>query len=515
MKYFFAALLSLFLNDTLKAQTPPSFVLSGFSSNLVQFTENNIYFNGLSGLVKTDYSGNVIWAKPYVGWRMVVEDDVIYTWDYRNVYKLDTIVNYIWSKEIPYRMCSMWTDTSWIQDVIVDHNRIYVSTLQCPPQGSVDHCKVGVITMDTSGTVVNAWCDPYGLYSIWGVNTGCKSSSRGAFLSWKTTTGIFDQSFIARLDSSGNFDFFSQVQDYFYGDYNEVAGILPLPDSTYFIINNVTPIMTWPNMKTIVARMNENGTVIWQKEFRSASTGYQYLQFIYATTDGFGNIYIIGVVNEDSFCIIKIDLYGNQLFSKLWKYPSPSLGTLHFPNYISNINQMHYKDGNLYCYARNGALNESAILVFDTAFSISCYLPDTIYADSIFNSIPTQRTFTQFPTSSVVLTSDSLPMGTAIVPNVIYPCTQVQISEFPSLDQSLIVWPNPVFNEMHLKFTSGNDEMQQHFRFMLCNSMGAIVFEDEITSHEKSIDMDAFPAGLYFIIYFNKYEHRLKPILKF
>ncbi|MBK9523861.1 MAG: hypothetical protein IPO39_03720 [Bacteroidetes bacterium] len=203
------------------------------------------------------------------------------------------------------------------------------------------------------------------------------------------------------------------------------------------------------------------------KEFRSASTGYQYLQFIYATTDGFGNIYIIGVVNEDSFCIIKIDLYGNQLFSKLWKYPSPSLGTLHFPNYISNINQMHYKDGNLYCYARNGALNESAILVFDTAFSISCYLPDTIYADSIFNSIPTQRTFTQFPTSSVVLTSDSLPMGTAIVPNVIYPCTQVQISEFPSLDQSLIVWPNPVFNEMHLKFTSGNDEMQQHFRFML------------------------------------------------
>ncbi|MBK9523863.1 MAG: hypothetical protein IPO39_03730 [Bacteroidetes bacterium] len=62
MKYFFAALLSLFLNDTLKAQTPPSFVLSGFSSNLVQFTENNIYFNGLSGLVKTDYSGNVIWA---------------------------------------------------------------------------------------------------------------------------------------------------------------------------------------------------------------------------------------------------------------------------------------------------------------------------------------------------------------------------------------------------------------------------------------------------------------------
>lgn len=181
------------------------------------------------------------------------------------------------------------------------------------------------------GNVVNAWCDPYGLYSIWGVNTGCKSSSRGAFLSWKTTTGIFDQSFIARLDSSGNFDFFSQVQDYFYGDYNEVAGILPLPDSTYFIINNVTPIMTWPNMKTIVARMNENGTVIWQKEFRSASTGYQYLQFIYATTDGFGNIYIIGVVNEDSFCIIKIDLYGNQLFSKLWKYPSPSLGTLHFP----------------------------------------------------------------------------------------------------------------------------------------------------------------------------------------
>ncbi|MBK6840600.1 MAG: hypothetical protein IPG90_21740 [Bacteroidetes bacterium] len=38
---------------------------------------------------------------------------------------------------------------------------------------------------------------------------------------------------------------------------------------------------------------------------------------IYATTDGFGNIYIIGVVNEDSFCITKIDLYCNQLFSKL------------------------------------------------------------------------------------------------------------------------------------------------------------------------------------------------------
>ncbi|MBK9523862.1 MAG: hypothetical protein IPO39_03725 [Bacteroidetes bacterium] len=98
--------------------------------------------------------------------------------------------NYIWSKEIPYRMCSMRTDTSWIQDVIVDHNRIYVSTLQCPPQGSVDHCKVGVITMDTSGTVVNAWCDPYGLYSIWGVNTGCKSSSRELFCPGKQQPGF-------------------------------------------------------------------------------------------------------------------------------------------------------------------------------------------------------------------------------------------------------------------------------------------------------------------------------------
>lgn len=87
MKYFTTAIFFfIFSINYLIAQTPPSFVLSGFSSNLVQFTENNIYFNGLSGLVKTDYSGNVIWAKPYVGWRMVVEDDVIYTWDYRNVY---------------------------------------------------------------------------------------------------------------------------------------------------------------------------------------------------------------------------------------------------------------------------------------------------------------------------------------------------------------------------------------------------------------------------------------------
>ncbi|MBK7852128.1 MAG: hypothetical protein IPJ66_13630 [Bacteroidetes bacterium] len=67
MKYFFTTFLFLFLIGALKAQTPPSFVLRGYSSDMVQFTEDNIYFNGYSGLVKTDYSGNVVWLKQYCG----------------------------------------------------------------------------------------------------------------------------------------------------------------------------------------------------------------------------------------------------------------------------------------------------------------------------------------------------------------------------------------------------------------------------------------------------------------
>lgn len=51
-----------------------------------------------------------------------------------------------------------------------------------PPFTSSDHCKLSLITLDTAGVVLDAWCDDRGTYWIYNIGHGVPSLHRVLFL---------------------------------------------------------------------------------------------------------------------------------------------------------------------------------------------------------------------------------------------------------------------------------------------------------------------------------------------
>lgn len=513
MKYFFTTFLFLFLIGALKAQTPPSFVLRGYSSDMVQFTEDNIYFNGYSGLVKTDYSGNVVWLKQYCGSRFIVQDNAIYLLNSRSIVKLDTAGNNIWVKEIPFLVCPMWSDTSFVWDVIVDHDRMYLSTMQCPPFTSSDHCKLSLITLDTAGVVLDAWCDDRGTYWIYNIGHGVPSLHRGAFLVWNKTSGIYDQSIVTKLDSNGNHDSQFQDHEYMNSSYNMIDGILTFPDSTYLVINNASGTPGSFFAKVVCSKMDDTGNLIWNRELTTGPGMSSFVQVYLAAIDSSNEIYMLGIT--DSLCpsIIKMDSAGNILFVKKWFYESPTLGALRFAEH--GLNQMHYKNGNLYCYAHYGTQNESAIMVLDTGLVLSCFKPDISYNVSSNATPDLPDSIVQLPHISVSLTPDSLPAGLGPATFVTNLCNLVQVPLLNEIKMDMNIWPNPFMNDLHLNHQIHEDKRATPLNIEIYNSIGSLFLKQTVVQADDIIlHLEELPNGYYVLKCSDDRNLFVSPIVK-
>ena len=91
--------------------------------------------------------------------------------------------------------------------------------------------------------------------------------------------------------------------------------------------------------------------------------------------------------------------------------------------------------------------------------------------------------------------------------NTVYLGPSVSIEETTPQDETLVVYPNPVSNQLTLR-----GEGIQSVR--LITVTGACVFEESVKCNELVIDMAALPQGVYFLSVLSEEEIRVKKVVK-
>ena len=91
--------------------------------------------------------------------------------------------------------------------------------------------------------------------------------------------------------------------------------------------------------------------------------------------------------------------------------------------------------------------------------------------------------------------------------NTVYLGPSVGIEETSTTEQALVVYPNPVSDQLTLK-----GEGIQHVRLIAVT--GASVYESAVMQDEVKIDMTNLPQGLYFLMVQSENETVVKKVVK-
>jgi hypothetical protein len=491
--YFLLTFL-LILNWDLVAQSPYEFYLApAFNTTKCEFTNDAIFFYGSTAIVKTDYFGNIIWSKYSNAFsRLIIKDESVYASDGINIYKFDTAGNAIWKKNFSAPVNPVNVNSNVISDFIYDGRKLFLSVKQLSSQIPFDPITQAIITLDTSGNIINAVSDT--AFPLLESRIGSGSLKGGGWLALYDLSGMAHGSSLVRIDSSGNFLQTGSTLE-FGGAITEIQEIIPMADSTYFVVCNENG----PSASFTAAKIREDGSIVWTNNYRVDVTPTHAYYF---TSDSLNNIYILGyaTLRWDFIPIaIKLNSSGDVVISKSWSYSSYGSGKITFGNGNAYFfNGMHFKDNSIYCIGALTSIGSStAILAFDTLFNNSCYTPDSNI--NLNKSIGGGWGFIpaplpQFPYTALNsifnISSSNLPVKHDL-------CILLKSENNFSPKEFVSVSPNPFISSLLIEFARPSKEKGE---LKIINALGEVLIKKELFLENQTLNLQEIPSGIYFFV---------------
>jgi len=507
MKKIITCLVFLLFHYLSGAQSPSSFYLDEITTGgAAVYTPDNIYFENNTKLIKTDYQGNVIWSKDDMPRNPIFQGDVFYGYSYigNNFYisKCDTSGNYIWTKDISQTVCPLVSNHyNTMRGMFVNQDRIYITSGQYSSSMGYDGSNA-LVALDTSGNVVNSWCDP----SVWPMTltyiaTGYPSFLPGGWISF-TSGGVGQEITLVKIDHNGAINTSVPAIQIDMGISVFIDQILMLHDSTYLAVCRIdnNQMGNFHDDFFGLSKFTENGSVLWQKVYQTqGDTGVGCSG---AVEDSLGNIYVIGGLfnyTYRSMLALKLDQNGDVSFAKEW---NDSSITIPLEQY-----RLTLKDNHLCCGAHyiNGAQKHEGMIVFDTLFS-SCFMngvpynlmpgPNPIYYSTwqLYNPIAYATIpYTLTPTNLL----PSFPIDLCSV-----------LTEVPKMKSAseINLYPNPFESSIVL------DENYKAY-VKIFDLTGKQVFEKHLQG-KSEIDLGFLPRGIYQLTYFTESKTMNRKIVK-
>jgi hypothetical protein len=474
---------------------------------LCNFTEDNIYFSSPweNKLIKTDYDGNIIWAKIVAALPIEFRDNFYYGCVYKTdsviLFKCDTAANVIWTKDISSTVCPrIGNDRNFVEGITVNHDRIYISTIQVDTIGYIDG-DAGLLTLDTSGNFINSLCDftsgNGGGLSHYDLN-GYPSLS-GAWINHTILGNSADEELV-KINHDGTLDSGSYVIDFMSAQGNQIKNVVQLSDSTYIgFSQGNNPTFGSDNIS--IVRFNESTNLIWKNVITENNTAY-FLEG--STSDSAGNIYILSSTYdlisslEGPKVFVKADIDGNIVSSKGLD-----------PTVPFDVKQMHYRNGNLYLFGDYHLGNQvyNGILIADTTFNPCNYINFPYAVQSAQGQIFTGIIF-PIPTVPYIVGNYSYASNnvdtTTFVADLCLALFTNESHETPSVR----IFPNPVTDKVTIE---GIDHQGAQLR--ICNLTGEIILEKQIQDGDE-IDLTDLPASIYSISIISKTSFLTREIIK-
>ena len=472
----------LFLEDT-KAQAPASFYLNlNDPYATCHFTNSNIYFSALGMLIKTDYSGNVIWSKVGSFNNMVADDNSIYALMQPSgnlICKFDSSGNTIWARDISASVCPLQNgNINQNFHLFINRERVYITSYQYGAIGGYQ----ALLTLDTTGNIIGSWCDlNASTVSVGNISLGVGSTQGGWLVLGHGGVGI--EQTIVKIKMDGTVDTTSTVEIDM-GQSVNVEGILEFPDSTYLAFCNVFGM---GNGYMGLSKFNENRSVIWQEKLISLSDTSTML---YGTTrDSLGNIYLIAFMTDantfQSTITIKINNSGVIVFVKEWSDP------MIFAS-IKPIG-LFYKSGKICCFVnyQEGAQNYPAIIAFDTSFT-TCNIPYNVFTITATPDFISNGIWNSYQSTNYVTFNNTFSTVQALNPVTKDLCQALSAKDV--LDEEIVeIFPNPFADKFNVHVRT-----YQNYGLNIFNLIGEKFFEKEITG-DQEIDLQNLPAGVYIL----------------
>ncbi len=372
--------------------------------------------------------------------------------------------------------------------MVLNGDRIYISSVQYN-SNTLNNEYNALLTIDTSGNVINSWCDPTNFGPF--ISSGFHSRIGGG---WFVTRypGIGYEESISKMNTDGNIDTTCYSTYLDIGISFVTKEIIELPDSTYLLYAYTHPggLGNIPYENYIfLMKFRENGSIDWEESIK-AQQGADTAYIVFgATSDSSGNIYMIAAVDvnqgtDHGFLAIKLNSSGNIQFSK--RLNSPLMDGI-YPK------QMHYKNGYICCGVQYhvGASFYPGILVFDTLLN-ACNITNSSFPIIATTESLTSGMLSSFPIAAYSVTNDTISISAISNPISNDLCLQLFTKEILD-DRNIIISPNPFQNKISICFNYVEKTLLTIF-----NLTGRKIFEIEITNNQY-IDLSDVPPGVYLL----------------
>ncbi len=489
MKAFYLFLFLFLSAFCSKAQNAISFDSIAFGSSLL--TEDAIYFC-TGELIKSDYQGNVLWSKTGAPEHSIIKlkDNflyLIYTAGASNfASKLDSAGNLLWSRTFNQHICTSQQSNS-LTDIVINGNRVYILCNQTY-QGVGGFSYPSLITLDTSGTIINVWCDSF--FYDGNFTYGVERLAGGLWIGDHDggniiVTGSFS------VDANGIPSTNLPGSSFLSGQFSYINNVLTKTNSEhcYFVNNFNTPYRTQP----FIVFESDDGFIHQYKGY-DAPQFFEGMKFITACHDSMDNLYILaeGVYPAEPI-LFKTDPYGNILTVKSWSPSALNAYQLQFPDGYSH-SQMICRNDSLYvtCLINN----KTSILVFDSVLNTSCFNPDlTVQINDSLDILPTSGISTSYvPPISYTQVDSVYNTQIAYHSNGFPVCIISSVGQIES-NERLILYPNPVMNASTLTVSSEfeNGELK------IYNQLGNVIKQQKMEGTSTQIESAGLAEGLYII----------------
>jgi len=446
-------------------------------------TNDAIYIN-TNKFVKSDYRGNVIWAKSGIPANSAfkIKDDHIYIFQNDGITKMDSSGNVLWSKNFPQPVCSTSTAPNRIADVVINADRIYVLSNQNNP-GGISY--PSVITLDTGGVVLNSWCGNNQQNTT--LVMGIEKTGGGAWLSAHDGGNVHTGLSIP-IDNDGNLIPGIDINFYQLGQFNFSQLIIKKSNNIHcYFVNSFTPgYAAYPYL----IFESDVGNTFSHNGFNTPTLSLG-MDIITACIDHNDNFYIIGTGYSGEIIFYKTDPFGNVLISSGWSASVLNTYNLEFPNPGFQTN-MFFRQDSVYITCKID--NKLSIISFDTLLTSTCFATDlSIQIDNTSSiSLGNYYSITESPLSFTG-TNASLSTQNISQSNGSKVCRMTSVPKF-NPETQVEVYPNPAIDELNIRCEHANIQIE----LFSISGQRMQVSPKKIVEGVK-LDLAEFESGMYIL----------------
>jgi hypothetical protein len=499
-------LLVRFTNPAVSQGYNSFYLDSAYKGGRAQFTDSAIYFFTLDHLIKTDYSGQLIWSKQFPSGihKIVVKEEYIFGISGTKAFRLDTSGNTIWVRDFSMKVVPASNDSNVLDDLAFDGSRLYIQEMQGNSIVWGHPFYPAVLVLDTGGNILNSTYQVITPGGNFEEGIAASSIQQGAMFSYIYYSGVSGYSYIALIDTNGSYAF-PNSPSFFNGIYNYIQNIIPTYDSSYLVITNSWEQNTSGYLGSFnCTKLDRYGNLIWGYNYYDPIfPGTQYTAAYGITSDSLNNVYIVGGVTKQpdgGNFFMKLDASGNVLFTKLDMHGNPKMN-FHDPNVsYYGVNRLHYLNGKIYAlfnYNPSGNNYYPTIITFDTSFFNPCFIPDTI--THLQNIIPLNSAGSiTSPTAITYLpATDTITANLRVISSTKDVCLVTGQNFSPDIVLDLQISPIPVRNFLKLQTRQRIDQI--NLFNLLGEKVMAVNLQTANCKQPIEIDCSLLPSGIYIL----------------